>query len=158
MPDSHNSQLKRCSDPFWNSSQSHVKQPSRIWPSLAFSPQSTTKRDHALLWPSIHSPSPSKLKIIVGITPTVHFRARSQPPLPLRSRFATSPKGAEDYSPRSAEPQRGDPGYGRPIRKANPALRHIPRPPAASATSPAAHLRRFLTTLQSPPSPFADRH
>ena len=156
MPDSHTSQLKRCSDPFWSSSLSRVKPPVRSRPPLTFHAHSSTKRDHGLRWPSIHSPSPGKVIPSFSLPPTPLHQARSWLPLALRPRISTSPKGAADYSPGSAEPKRGAPGYRRPIRKANPALRHIPRPPAASATSPAAQLRRDHTAL--PYHPCAVRH
>ena len=45
--------------------------------------------------------------------------------------WSLSPNGAADYSPGSAEPQRGDPGLGPKLRKANPA----PSSHAASTSS-----------------------
>lgn len=57
----------------------------------------------------------------LGLHPTLRA-AKSHHINRIHSR--TSPNGAADYSPGSAEPRRGDPGLSQANRKANPAPRH----------------------------------
>jgi hypothetical protein len=164
MSDSNALQLTRCSSPFRSSTLSRVTLSAQSRPPLTFHTQSSTKRVNGLRWHATLSPSHSMITTSLGLPLTALRQARSSSPLTFHSlistrqdhgilssprpRNSTSPKGAAEYSPGSAEPKRGDPGYGRPIRKANPALRHISSAPAASPTRSAALLRRDQTTLQ----------